>query len=132
MRRQRYLDKLEKFEEEFEFIEKHEIKNDVSRRALFYSLQVSVDVAMDIIAMLTKDMGLVVQDDYRNIQRLQDKGILSEDEASLLRRFNGIRNAVVHKYDDLDQTIIEEALDKTRDLYKILIKISKQYEKLAS
>ncbi|WP_297497213.1 hypothetical protein [Thermococcus sp.] len=32
MRRQRYLEKLEKFEEEYEFIKSHEIKDDVMLR----------------------------------------------------------------------------------------------------
>ena len=35
MRRQRYLEKLEKFEEEYEFIESHEIKDDVTLTPIF-------------------------------------------------------------------------------------------------
>ncbi|MCK4284641.1 MAG: DUF86 domain-containing protein, partial [Candidatus Lokiarchaeota archaeon] len=35
--------------------------------ALFYRLQVSIDAAMDVIAMLCKDLGITVKDDYSNI-----------------------------------------------------------------
>ncbi|ACS89650.1 MAG: Uncharacterized protein XD54_1414 [Thermococcus sibiricus] len=38
MRRQRYLEKLEKFEEEYRFIKRHEMKDEVTQRALLYSL----------------------------------------------------------------------------------------------
>ena len=39
--------------------------------ALFYRLQVSVDAAMDIVAMLCKDLGITVKDDYSNIDELE-------------------------------------------------------------
>ena len=43
-----------------------------------YSLQLCVDIAMDVVAMLTKDIGIVVEDDYTNIQRLLEKDVISE------------------------------------------------------
>ncbi|WP_297548754.1 DUF86 domain-containing protein [Thermococcus sp.] len=130
MRRQRYLEKLEKFEEEYEFIESHEIKDDVTLRALLYSLQVCVDVAMDIVAMLTKDLGITVEDDYTNIARLEEKGVLSEREASLLRAYNGLRNAIVHKYDRLNLYSIKEGLKRIGELYEVVLKLVEEYEKL--
>jgi len=33
---------------------------------------------MDVVAMLTKDLGITVEDDYTNIQRLLEKGVISE------------------------------------------------------
>ena len=44
MRRERYLEKLEVFEEELNFIESHQICDDVTERALLHSLQVCVEV----------------------------------------------------------------------------------------
>ena len=43
MRRERYLEKLEVFEEELNFIESHQICDDVAR-GHFHSLQVCVEV----------------------------------------------------------------------------------------
>ena len=130
MRRQRYLEKLEKFEEEYEFIKGHEIKDDVTLRALLYSLQVCVDVAMDIVAMLTKDIGITVEDDYTNIARLEGKGVISENDASLLRAYNGLRNAIVHKYDKLDLHFVKEGLNRIDELYGVVLKLVEAYEKL--
>jgi len=130
VRRQRYLEKLEKFEEEYEFIKSHEIKDDLTLRALLYSLQVCVDIAMDIVAMLTKDLGITVEDDYTNIERLEKRGILSESEALLLRAYNGLRNAIVHKYDKLNIHFVKEGLNGIDKLYEVVLKLVEEYEKL--
>lgn len=130
VRRQRYLEKLEKFEEEYEFIKDHEMRDEVTRRALLYSLQVCVDIAMDIVAMLTKDLGITVEDDYTNIERLEKKGVLSSEEASLLRKYNGLRNAIVHKYDRLNMTMVEEGLKRIDGLYELVLKLVEEYERL--
>lgn len=94
MRRQRYLEKLERFEEEYEFIKNHEMRDEVTQRALLYSLQLCVDIAMDIVAMLVKDLGMTVEDDCTNIERLRKDRIISEADANLLRTYNGLRNAI--------------------------------------
>ncbi|ADT83360.1 type VII toxin-antitoxin system HepT family RNase toxin [Thermococcus barophilus] len=132
MRRQRYLEKLEKFEEEYEFIKRHEMKDEVTQRALLYSLQLCVDIAMDVVAMLTKDLGITVEDDYTNIERLLEKGVISKNEAELLKRFNGLRNAIVHKYDRLNLTVVKEGLHKIDELYKVVVKLIEKYEALSS
>ncbi|MDI6654471.1 MAG: DUF86 domain-containing protein, partial [Candidatus Hydrothermarchaeota archaeon] len=49
--RERYLKKLETFEKEKEFIKSHKIVDDVTQRAMLYSLQICVETAMDIAAM---------------------------------------------------------------------------------
>lgn len=68
MREKRYLEKLEKFENELEFIKTHTMDDDVIKRALLYSLQVCVDTGLDVVAVATKDLGLAVQDDYKVIE----------------------------------------------------------------
>ncbi|CAD5244268.1 type VII toxin-antitoxin system HepT family RNase toxin [Thermococcus camini] len=130
MRRHRYLEKLERFEEEYEFIKSHEMKDDVTQRALFYSLQLCVDITMDLAAMLVKDLGMTVEDDYTNIDRLRKAKVISEDEAGLLRAYNGLRNAIVHKYDRLNLDAVREGLSRIDELYEIVIKLVEKYEKL--
>lgn len=130
MRRQRYLEKLEKFEEEYEFIKSHEMQDEVTQRALLYSLQVCVNVAMDIVAMLTKDFGITVEDDYTNIERLIGKGVLSQQEGELLKKYNGLRNAIVHKYDRLNLNSVIDGLKRIDELYEVVLKLIETYEKL--
>ena len=132
MRRQRYLEKLERFEEEYEFIKSHEMRDEVTQRALLYSLQLCVDIAMDIVAMLVRDLGVTVEDDYTNIERLVKHEVISEADANLLRAYNGLRNAVVHKYDRLNLEIVSEGLRRIDELYEVVLKLVEKYEKLES
>ena len=69
----RYFKKLEKFEEEYEIIQKYDITDEITKRALMYSLQICIEVVMDVVAMTVKDIGAIVEDDYSNIQTLTDK-----------------------------------------------------------
>ncbi|WP_240922847.1 DUF86 domain-containing protein [Thermococcus sp. Bubb.Bath] len=104
--------------------------DEVTQRALLYSLQVCVDVAMDIVAMLTKDLGITVEDDYTNIERLIRKGVLFPQEGELLKKYNGLRNAIVHKYDRLNLNSVIDGLKRIDELYEVVLKLIETYEKL--
>ena len=123
MRKKRYLEKLEVFEQEKEFMDSYTIADDVTKRALLYALQVCVDIVMDVVAMTTKDLGLAVEDDYTNIEKLEREKVLTSEEAELIRRFNGLRNAIVHKYNRLDLVAVQEGLDNIEALYVVLDKL---------
>jgi len=127
MRRKRYLEKLEVFEEEMEFIEAKAktlvVEDDVTKRALLYALEVCVDVVLDVVAMATKDLGLTVEDDYTNVEKLEKEKMLTKKESELIRRFNGLRNAVVHKYNQLDLDAVQRGLNKIKVLYEVLDKL---------
>jgi uncharacterized protein YutE (UPF0331/DUF86 family) len=102
----RYLKKIEILERELEFIQSHEIMDEVTERAALYALQICIESGMDIIAMKVKDSGLVVEDDYTNIEKLIQENVISLKEGELLKEFNGIRNAIVHKYNRLERILI--------------------------
>ncbi len=123
MKTERYLKKIETFEKEREFIKNHTIEDNTTERAMLYSLQICVEVTMDILAMKIKDMGLVVEDDYTNIEKLINENFIKEEQGELLKQFNGIRNAIVHKYDKLNMGIIEEAINRIDDLSDVVNKI---------
>lgn len=122
--KERYLKKLETFEKEREFIKSHKINDEITQRALLYSLQISVETAMDLAAMKIKDSGMVVEDDYSNHEKLVENQIITSEEGDILKKFNGIRNAIAHKYGKLDMEIIEEALRRIDELSEVVLKIS--------
>ncbi len=130
MRKERYLEKLELFEGELEFIASHDICDDVTKRALLHSLQTCVEISMDIAAMLTKDAGLVVEDDYTNIEKLSREGIIGTKEEETLKEYNGLRNSIIHRYGRLDRGRVVEALDKIDGLYQIAAKLTLIYESI--
>ena len=80
--------------------------------------------------MTVKDIGAIVEDDYSNIQTLTDKKLLSEEDASLLKLYNGLRNAIVHKYDNINLNIVKEGLDRIGEVYEIIIKLIEAFEKI--
>jgi len=120
----RYLTKVERFIKEEEFIVSHTIENDVTERALLYSLQVSVEISMDIVAMKLRDMGLKVDDDATNIDKMADHGIITQTEGDFLKEINGVRNFVVHRYNQLDMNIVNEAISRIDELKGIVIKVA--------
>jgi len=130
VRRERYLEKLEVFEEELNFIESHRICDDVTERALLHSLQVCVEVSMDVVAMLMRDMGLVVKDDYTNIEKLTREMVVDKEECETLKDYNGLRNAVVHRYNHLDMKYVMDGLAGIDELYSIVTKLAGAYEQL--
>ena len=132
MRKERYLEKLELFEGELEFIASHDICDDVTERALLHSLQTCVEISMDIAAMLTKDAGLVVEDDYTNIEKLSREGIIGTKEEGTLKGYNGLRNSIVHRYGLLDMGRVVEALDEIDGLYQIAAKLTLIYESISA
>lgn len=125
MRKRRYLEKLEVFESELNFITANSsaLQDEIMRRALLYSLEVCVDVLMDVVAMATRDLGLTVEDDYTNIEKLEKEHVLVEREGELLRRFNGLRNAIVHKYNQLDLDAIQRGMQRIEELHDVLDKL---------
>lgn len=132
MRKERYLKKLEIFEEEMDFIEMHSICDAVTERALLHSLQVCVEVSLDIVSMLVKDLGMVVEDDYTNIEKLAKEGIMGTGEMKTLKEYNGLRNSIVHRYNNLDIGFVETALEGIDKLYNIIEKLVQVYEKIES
>ncbi len=120
----RYLSKLERFFEEEEFIIAHRIEDEVTERAMLHALEIAVEVSMDVIAMKIRDMGLKVDDDATNIEKITGAGIISKDEADFLRQMNGVRNFIVHMYNKLDMGIVNEALSRIGELKGIIVKIA--------
>jgi len=97
------LDKLRELPSSFD--------NEFMVDALLYRLHTSIEAAMDIIAMLVKDLGKNVMDDYSNIETLNGLGIIDEKLADKLKQLNGLRNIIVHRYNKVDENIIIESLE---------------------
>ncbi|MEA3254408.1 MAG: HepT-like ribonuclease domain-containing protein [Candidatus Altiarchaeota archaeon] len=124
--KQRYMKKLEVLEKEIESLKGCEIKDELSRRDVFYSLQVCVEVLMDLVAMKVKDIGLIVEDDYTNIEKLREEEVVEVNETEVLKQYNGMRNIIVHRYDTVRIDIIQEGIANVDSLMEIGLKISEK------
>jgi len=108
----RYRDKMSYIVRNIESI-RTDAKSELELGGIFYGIHTKIEALMDIVAMLLKDLGEFVKDDYSNIARLESVGIISTDLADGLRGCNGLRNRLVHRYNSVDDTI---ALDSRHEV----------------
>jgi uncharacterized protein YutE (UPF0331/DUF86 family) len=76
-----------------------EYKRVAVRRACERLLQIAVEAALDVCAMLVADLRLGVPGEEDDLfEKLQAAGVLSADLTARLRRMKGFRNILVHEY----------------------------------
>ena len=85
-------------------------KDEKSILAVYKAYQEMIESFTDIFAMMLKDMGELVKDDYSNIEILNSKGFLNEDEEGLMKEANGLRNRLVHEYNGLERKVAIESI----------------------
>ncbi len=103
--------------------EAHSLGEDVyledtkERMAAERALQIVLQICIDVGAHLVSELGLGAPSRYRDIfTSLADGDVIPRDLADRLGRAAGMRNALVHGYDDLDDRQVFEALDHLDDL----------------
>ncbi|MCK4285619.1 MAG: DUF86 domain-containing protein [Candidatus Lokiarchaeota archaeon] len=91
-------------------------KNELEKRGVFYSLQTSIEAIVDLIAMLTKDLGIPVKDDNTNISAIVKRRKLKSGFGEKLKKANGMRNIIVHRYNDFEEKIILNSVEEIKEL----------------
>ena len=93
---------------------------------LFYSaihiLQVSAQALIDLASRIIAEAGLGLVDRYTAIPEiLAERGVLSPEDALLLRRIIGFRNVAVHCYTKMSREVVREILEgrKYRDMLRL-------------
>jgi len=115
-RKARYLEKINFILDKIEDIP--EFEDDIRRDAAFYRMQVAIEAAMDIIAMLTKDLGGDVKDDYTNISFLVEKKALDKDLGERLKELNGLRNVIVEEKREFVFETLNEFVERVENVIK--------------
>jgi uncharacterized protein YutE (UPF0331/DUF86 family) len=110
-RKEQYKRKLEFILEKITNLPEKLEENEFYVDALFYRIQISIDAAMDIIAMLCKDFGITVKDDYTNMEELEKLNIFPSKILNDLRKWNGLRNVLVHKYNKIEEELVFQQKD---------------------
>ncbi|KCZ71808.1 hypothetical protein ANME2D_01863 [Candidatus Methanoperedens nitroreducens] len=90
---------------------------------VLYRVQTSIEAAMDLAAMLVRDIGIEVGDDYDNIETLKEKKVIGAELAEELKRLNGMRNAIVHKYGGVNTELILQNLEIIKETLQIFVEI---------
>ena len=91
-------------------------------------MQVAVDAAMDVCAMLVKDNGWTVEDDYHNVETLVEEDVFPGDLGKALKDLNGLRNAIIHKYNKFEEEEILDNLTQITDILQRFITALEEYQ----
>ena len=89
-----------------------EYKDDPYRKgAAERFFQKTVEAAADINAHLAAELGREAPEDYyRSFIRLADLGVISKSLAESIAPFSGVRNRLVHEYDEIDDARVLAAI----------------------
>lgn len=121
----RYIEKLELMDKRLtqikewtnDYTSETFISDEKTKLAVYKAFQEIVEAAMDIVAMLCRDLGAPPKDDYTNIGKLSEIGFLSEEMAVKLSEANGLRNRIIHKYNTLKDALAFEGIIESINLF---------------
>ncbi|TFF94324.1 MAG: DUF86 domain-containing protein [Promethearchaeota archaeon] len=82
--------------------------------AIYHSIQLMVEVITDIVCMMLKDLSIIVQDNYTNLEKLLKNEIISPEMFQGLKKLNGLRNRIVHDYNGIIDEIIWASIEENR------------------
>ena len=88
------------------------------RKAAERLLQEAVEAALDVNAHVIAELSSNVPDDsYQGFLRMAELGILDADLARALAPSAGLRNRLVHEYDDIDDAKVKDAIGTLLRVY---------------
>lgn len=126
----RYREKIEYIIESLENIPENP-ERPIEISGTFYNLLTSIEAAMDISAMLVKDLGSIVEDDYTNLEKLEELGVVDSELGKKLKKCNGLRNWLVHRYNRVDSKLVLESVDEVKDtLIRFVEKVENVLKKI--
>ncbi len=106
-------------------------ETDVGFDALLYRIHSSIEAAMDITAMLVKEYGYDVGDDYHNLELLNEKGVIDATITDRMKKLNGMRNIIVHRYNKIEKEIITSNLEEIKKvLFNFLEAVEDAYKEI--
>lgn len=111
----RYKDKLERIErrdKEISEWKEFALEREKEKLATYKAFEEVVEASMDLVAMIVRDIKKIPQDDYSNIERLEEEGMIEKGIGEGLKEANGLRNRIVHEYNGLDERIALDSMEK--------------------
>ncbi|MCX9012891.1 MAG: DUF86 domain-containing protein [Candidatus Methanoperedens sp.] len=117
-RAKRYKDKLGLISERLWDIDEWTSEYDVSkfvsdkktRLAVYEAFQELTEASFDIVAMVCRDSKIITKDDYTNVDSLYNKKFIDDNTKTALSESNGLRNRLIHRYNNLDDSIAFESI----------------------
>ncbi|MBU3913533.1 MAG: DUF86 domain-containing protein [Nanoarchaeota archaeon] len=111
------LKELDRYTEELEVIKPEEIEEYISsikdRRACERTLQISIESIIDICNIIFSELSLGMPADEDDVvKKLAIRGVISARMKDILSNMKGMRNILVHKYGEIKDEIVFEAISE--------------------
>ncbi|MBI2043305.1 DUF86 domain-containing protein [Candidatus Pacearchaeota archaeon] len=111
IREKRYKEKAELVEKRLSEIREWIAEDDEKTKlACYKAFQEIVEAIFDIVAMKIKDSDKIVEDDYKNTEKLVNVKIIDKKDAKILNEANGLRNRIIHKYNNIDDILAKKSI----------------------
>ena len=127
---QRYRDKFTKFDiyhdQLSEWLISHPIESLDEKKdihwiyAILHVFQNIAELISDISAMVLKDSGKIVKDNYTNYKMLYDQSVISKSSLDTLKRITGLRNRIAHEYNGLIYDLAWKAMEDFIERFKFI------------
>jgi len=69
-------------------------------------MNVAIECVTDIVAMLVRDTGKDVGDDYRDLEILKDENGIDIEMSGKLKKLSRMRNIIVHRYNRIEENLV--------------------------
>jgi len=93
-------------------------RDTVKRKAAERVLQQTIEAALDINAHILAGIGAGAPDDYyQSFIQMGENDVLDPELAKELAPAAGLRNRLVHQYDDLDDDLVFQSIGKALRLF---------------
>ncbi len=134
VRRRRYLQKVSELDDRADFMQgnlgsRGEFLGDrMRKKALYKEFQEAAEILADLAAMMARDHGKLVEDDYSNFEtmcRILGVGNMLVS----LSRINGLRNILVHEYNGIMDELAYESMGEHIPAIKKFIKVLRKWLK---
>jgi len=121
----KYRDELEPV---FEFSDQEIKKDNLKLRTVERLIQLIADEMVDVNGYLIKKLNLPVPDDFQSTFRiLGEARILKNEFAEQLAPVVGLRNRLVHRYEDIDLNLLLKMARKGRSDFKVYAKYISEF-----
>ncbi len=107
------------------------VKNIQAKRFCERTLQLMIEVCIDICQLLVKELKLGLPDNEETLfEKLKKEGVISKGLATILKNMKSFRNVLIHHYTKIDDEMVySHALSDRKDFTQLRKEILKFLKK---
>jgi len=129
LRKEIIKSKIAKLIDSLEFVEEslpkdfEEFKlSRITKNALYKEIEFSIELILDIIAIINSDLKLGIPEVEENIiNNIEKNKLLSKEIINIIKEMKGFRNLLVHKYGEINDNLAYESIKEGLKDFDLII-----------